>query len=232
MQGFEKMVVWSDKQVSNGITSWLWSQVPVRNEKTTVSLSSMFKSCGTSLFARARVTSPQIHLGSGKPTPTRRSGMKFRRGVEGGGGQDDWKWSEKTTGYWDVIQSADYPNKLKQRENTNTETMYHQQQHVIFRRIHHLYSVFHLNPCCLSLQPNRWSEPTASLLGRILLLDIWHTNLPDEETMLWSEELAAQRLWRQKPDNISWSPVKTDLSQQDLRQFTALRWYFCTYIIR
>lgn len=90
MQGFEKMVVWSDKQVRNGITSWLWSQVPVRNEKTTVSLSSMFKSCGTSLFARARVTSPQIHLGSGKPTPTRRSGMKFRRGVEGGGGQDDW----------------------------------------------------------------------------------------------------------------------------------------------
>lgn len=125
--------------------------------------------------------------------------------------------SEKTTGYWDVIQSADYPNKLKQRENTNIDTMYHQQQNVIFRRIHHLYSVFHPNPCCLSLQPNRWSEPTASLLGRILLLDIWHTNLPDEETMLWSEEQAAQRLWRQKPDNISWSsPVKTDLTQQDL----------------
>lgn len=62
MQGFEKMVVWSDKQVRNGITSWLWSQVPVRNEKTTVSLSSMFKSCSTSLFARARVTSPRIRL--------------------------------------------------------------------------------------------------------------------------------------------------------------------------
>lgn len=62
MQGFEKMVVWSDKQVRNGITSWLWSQVPVRNEKTTVSLSSMFKSCSTSLFSRARVTSPRIRL--------------------------------------------------------------------------------------------------------------------------------------------------------------------------
>ena len=53
--------------------------------------------------------------------------------------------------------------------------MYQQQQRVIFQRLHHLNSVFHLNPCLLSPQPNRWSEPAAGLLGRIPLLDIWHT---------------------------------------------------------